>query len=95
MTNAQELKAQIHPFDFYRAELPAMPTHRRETGWCDGGLCPFHPDEHTGNFRLNLDSGAYRCFSCGASGGDVLHFVQARYGLDFPEALDYLEEQHT
>ncbi len=88
---AKDLKESIFPSDFYRQVLPSMPPPRRETGWVGGGLCPFHDDHHTGNFRINLDTGAYFCFACGARGGDIIDFLQTRDSLTFGEALEVLK----
>ncbi|MXS81519.1 CHC2 zinc finger domain-containing protein [Nitrosomonas oligotropha] len=85
----QNVKAYIRPLDFYRSELPDMPPPRG-SGWRDGGLCPFHPDKHAGSFRVNLETGAFTCFSCGTKGGDIIAFVQQRDGLSFPEAVQKL-----
>jgi DNA primase len=60
----------------------------------DGGLCPFHEDRHRGSFRINLDTGAYCCFACGAKGGDILAFHQAHLGLSFPDAVEDLARQY-
>ncbi len=86
------VKAGIPPADFYRVEVPTMPPPKRETGWVSGGLCPFHADHHRGNFRVNLDSGAFTCFACGAKGGDIITFTRLRHGLSFPEALQALAD---
>lgn len=86
------VKAYIPPADFYRAELPAMPPPRGG-GWRDGGLCIFHADNHTGSFRVNLETGAFCCFSCGAKGSDIIAFIQQRDGLSFPEALCKLSDE--
>lgn len=89
---AQAIKAAIDPGAFFSAELPDMkPTSRR--GWSDGGLCPFHNDSRPGSWKVNTETGAYRCFSCGESGGDVIAFAQARHGLTFPEALEKLASE--
>lgn len=87
----ENLKGHIHPADFYRAELPAMPP-TRGNGWRDGGLCVFHDDNHAGSFRVNLETGAFVCFACGTKGGDIISFVQQRDCLSFPEALEKLSE---
>ena len=87
MCDAAAIKAAVSPAGFYRAELPKMPAPHREHGWVDGGLCPFHPDKHARNFRVNLDSGGFTCFACGAKGGDIVTFTQLRHGLSFPDAL--------
>jgi DNA primase len=89
---AKRIKESVSPQEFYREELPTMPPPRRNTGWVGGGLCPFHDDHNTGNFRVNLDTGAYFCFACGARGGDIIDFIRARDGLGFAEALETLKE---
>lgn len=76
--------------DFYRHEQTTMPPPRRDNAWVDGGLCPFHDDHRTGNFRVNLDTGAYFCFACGARGGDIIDFLRNRDALSFREALEAL-----
>jgi DNA primase len=83
--NADTVKNSITPLDFYRYELPNVPLIKH--GWSDGGLCPFHDDRKTGSFRVNLETGAFKCFSCGMAGGDVFAFIMALYGLTFYEAL--------
>ncbi|MBX9895590.1 MAG: hypothetical protein K2Y09_10475 [Nitrosomonas sp.] len=88
----QNVKAYICPVDFYRSELPAMPPPRG-SGWRDGGLCPFHSDKQTGSFRVNLETGAFLCFSCGSKGGDIIAFIQQRDGLSFPDALQKLIDE--
>ncbi len=88
----QNVKAYIRPVDFYRSELPAVPP-TRGSGWRDGGLCPFHSDKHAGSFRVNLETGAFLCFSCGAKGGDIIAFVQQRDGLSFPKAVQKLTDE--
>jgi DNA primase len=86
---ADTIKRAIAPADFYAAELPAMKPPRR-IGWNDAGLCPFHADNHAGSFRVQVETGAFHCFACGARGGDILAFVMLRDGLAFREALDML-----
>ena len=88
----QDVKGSIPPGDFYRAELPTMPSPRGG-GWRDGGLCPFHADKHAGSFRVNLDTGGFTCFSCGSKGADIVAFIQLRDGLSFPEALKKLADE--
>jgi hypothetical protein len=83
---AAVLKAALPASLYYARMLPDRPATPR-TGWVDGGLCPFHADRHRGNFRLQLDTGAYCCFACGAKGGDILAFHQAYTGLSFQESL--------
>jgi hypothetical protein len=92
MPDAALVKAMIPPREFYRAELPGMPVPKREHGWTDGGLCCFHDDQHRGNFRVNLDTGAFCCFACGVKGADVIAFVQRRYAVSFLDALEHLED---
>ena len=90
--NAREAKEAIAPSEFYTYELPTMRSTSR-TGWVSGGLCQFHDDNSPGSFHVNLHTGAYRCFSCGARGGDILAFLMERDGLTFPEAINQLSEE--
>lgn len=84
------IKTSLPPILFFTEELPGW-TPRQEHGWVDGGLCPFHTDTHVGSFKVNLDSGAFKCFSCGAAGADVIAFYRLRYCMGFMDALRDLE----
>ena len=86
----QNLKASLPPVLFYIEEFPGW-TPRQEHGWTEGGLCSFHADKTAGSFKVNLDSGAFKCFSCGAAGGDIISYYRLRYCLDFMAALRDLE----
>jgi len=88
--NADYIKQTLAARDFYRQELPGAPLKKH--GWNDGGLCPFHSDNKPGSFRVNLVTGAYKCFACGAAGADVIAFAMALYGLQFVEALAKLAD---
>ena len=88
--DASDVKTMIRPVEFYQRELPSMPDPRNRTQWVSGGLCPFHDDHRVGNFRVNLETGAFNCFSCGAKGGDAISFVQLRDNISFQEALSVL-----
>lgn len=83
--SADRIKREITPANYYQAALPEITLKRH--GWNDGGLCPFHADNSRGSFRINLETGGFKCFSCGAAGGDVIAFEQKRHGLSFPDAI--------
>ena len=87
---ARDLKCQISPSTFYSRVLNDLPSTRSSNCWVCGGLCPFHMDKSAGSFRINLDSGGFKCFSCGASGGDIIDFAQRRHGFSFSRALECL-----
>ena len=79
---------------FDRALLPEPQAYYEERaglrlvgqGAWRSALCPFH-DERRPSFRINVDTGGYRCFGCGAHGGDVLDFHRAQHpGLSFQDA---------
>jgi hypothetical protein len=77
------------PRSFYERELGAL--RRPSRGWASPKAgCPFHASKSKTSFRLNLESGAFRCFGCGAKGGDVLSFARLRYHLDFRQAAGYV-----
>jgi hypothetical protein len=77
------------PRSFYERELGEL--RRPSRGWASPKAgCPFHASKSKTSFRLNLESGAFRCFGCGAKGGDVLSFARLRYHLDFRQAAGYV-----
>lgn len=73
------------PLEFYAAELGAL--HGRGV-WRDA-VCCFHQDTRP-SLRVNVQTGAFRCMSCGAHGGDVLAFQRQRYDQPFPAACKEL-----
>ena len=75
-----------NPKSFFLRE-GLSPGRDNSGGWTNGGLCPFHEDTRAGSFRVNLQNGAFKCFACGAKGGDVIDFLRQRYHLTFKEAL--------
>lgn len=73
-----------HPIGYYRqefAELKIMPK------WT-AVICPFH-DDHNPSLNINLITGGFRCFACGAHGGDVLAFQMQRYQMNFTKAVGF------
>ena len=80
------------PVDFYSRNLNLdLARVRRERGWVEAGLCPFHDDRKPGSFGVHIDYGAFNCFSCGTKGGSIIDFEMRRYGIDFKEAVSRLE----
>lgn len=91
--DAASIKSRIAPHDFYlRAQLLDR-FKDKSRGWAEAGLCPFHDDNSAGSFWIHLESGAYKCFSCNAIGGNVIAFTMAKYGLTFYEALIQLTNE--
>jgi DNA primase len=88
--NADYIKNSLNPLDFYNHELPNARIKR--DGWNDGGLCPFHVDKAIGSFRINITTGAFKCFACGESGSDIIAFTMALHGLHFMDALAHLAD---
>lgn len=89
MILSKQLKEKIQPGEFYRKEL-GITARYSSNGWIDGGLCVFHEDRHKGNFKININTGAFKCFACSAKGGDVIAFTQLCHNLTFKEALKHL-----
>lgn len=73
------------PAEYYAAQGLVL-TGRGE--WRNA-LCPFHNDTHP-SLRVRIETGAFRCMSCGANGGDVLDYHMRRHGLRFIEAAKAL-----
>ena len=57
-------------------------------GWRDA-LCPFHKDTNP-SMRVFFETGAFRCMTCGAHGGDVVAFHMLRHGVGFVAAAKSL-----
>jgi hypothetical protein len=70
---------------FYERELGEL--RRPARGWASPKAgCPFHDSESKTSFSVNLDTGGFYCFGCGAKGGDVVAFVMLRDKVDFKTA---------
>lgn len=77
---AEAIKERVSMPDAIALYLPnSTPRHSRIP-------CPIHAGQ---NPNLWFSDWGYHCFVCG-SGGDVIHFVQHIFGLDFLSALDKL-----
>lgn len=90
---AAALKASLSPERYYSEHLNGSfgkPTGRGWRMW--NGLCPFHNDTRAGSFVVNENTGAFRCFSCGAHGGDIIAFHMQAHKLRFQDALNQLRE---
>lgn len=85
---AQQIKAGTTPERYYNAHLIGTFGKPTGCGWhLWNGLCPFHADIRPGSFVINKSSGAFRCFSCRASGGDIIAFHMKRHEIGFKDAL--------
>lgn len=91
--DAAALKEAIQPHDFYLREQNLSRFAHKSVGWALAGICPFHDDRKEGSFKVNLKTGAFKCWSCGAHGGDIIAFLQKRDGLSFIEALGNLTQE--
>ena len=66
----------LSPLGYYAKELKEFYPKKREAT----ALCPFHNDRNP-SFSVNLKSGAYLRFACGACGNSILSFHIKKYGL--------------
>lgn len=70
---------------FYQREFGSA-LHKERGGWATTACCFHQPDRHP-SLRLRFEGGgAFRCFSCGAHGGDIVAFLMLRDHLSFPDA---------
>ena len=63
-------------------------TFRERKGKWRTTRCDFH--HGSDSMRVNVQTGAFACMSCGASGGDVLAYEMALTGADFVTAAKAL-----
>lgn len=47
--------------------------------------CPIHGESNS-SLSIHLERGNWRCFACGAAGGDVLELYRRARGLPFKQA---------
>lgn len=90
--DANYVKENIDPYDFYLRELGLSGYGYRSGAWRVAGTCPFHEDRKAGSFKVSVETGAFKCWSCGAAGGDIIAFLQARDDLTFIETLKTLSQ---
>lgn len=88
-----KIKNFISPYDFYLREQNLSVFGFKSGRWTVAGLCPFHDDTKPGSFKINLESGAFKCWSCSATGGDIIAFLQQRDSSSFIEALERLSRE--
>ena len=74
------------PAAYYSARVRGL--RRPNSRGFASGLCPFHED-HEPSFSVDLSSGRFRCFACGAH-GDMVDFHMRSTGRNFREALEDL-----
>lgn len=53
--------------------------------------CPFHK-EKTPSFQIDPEKQFWHCFGCG-EGGNVVTFVEKKYDMTFPEAMEFLADR--
>ena len=70
------------PRTVYEPQFGAL---RQRRGWVQV-KCIFHQGNSKTSLGLNLISGGFYCFSCGAKGGDLIAFIRLRDGVDFATA---------
>ena len=87
-----DLKARIDIAEFYAGALPGREIKARGDGWTANMRCPFH-DEDRPSFGVNLRTGAFKCFACGAAGGSAIDFVMLDQGVDLRDAMRILRDQ--
>jgi len=85
-----EVKNSIDAHEFYLIEQN-LDHYTHKTGqWAVAGLCPFHNDKRPGSFKVNLTTGAFKCYSCGEYGHDIITFTQKKNDIGFIEAMEKL-----
>ena len=93
MHKLDTIKQNYSPDAYYAKSLLGKWGKSTGNGWFMwDGLCPFHKDKKSGSLVINRMTGAFKCFSCGASGGDIINFHQKYHFVTFSEALNQLLE---
>ncbi|MDH5638865.1 MAG: CHC2 zinc finger domain-containing protein [Nitrospinota bacterium] len=77
------------PAEYYSLRLERL-SPPRQNGWALA-RCEFHKPDRNPSLSVNLESGAFHCFSCGATGGSIISFEARRAGVDYSQARRTLE----
>lgn len=86
----REILNQINFRRFYESYFSTL-SDPKKGGWTKQPVhCPFHKDK-TPSFTVNLETGRYKCFGCGA-GGSIFDFVMNKNGIGYNEACNFLSE---
>lgn len=80
-----EILKRLDLTKFYKGRIPSLQINGKPEAI---GLCCFHADTNP-SLSVNIETGLYRCFACGAK-GDVFTFHQEATGVDFSTALKEL-----
>lgn len=75
------------PISYYRSLFPSLRVSSQAT-WVSVTCC-FHDDSNP-SLRLNIQTGAFRCFGCGIKGAGIIAFQMRRSLMSFQEALCFL-----
>lgn len=79
-----------------KAHLPDVKDYLQSVGIVTKGRtlwvkakCPFHDDQDP-SLSINTLEGCFKCFSCGAKGGDLIAFHMKLKGIGFNDACKEL-----
>lgn len=75
------------PMSYYPSLFPSLRVSS-QVAWVSANCC-FHDDRNP-SLRLNIQTGAFRCFGCGIKGGSMVAFQMRRDSMSFREALCFL-----
>jgi len=94
MNDVKLIKLSLSPTLFYQRHLTGGFGEVTGKGWYAwNGLCPFHADKKPGSLFVNKRTGAFKCFACGAHGGDIIDFHVQHNHVGFSEAVKQLWEE--
>jgi hypothetical protein len=74
------------PASYYTHQFPGL---KIKSEWIKVKCC-FHSPDKNPSLNINMVTGHFRCFSCGAKGCDVIAFHTLRYGMTFNETVTEL-----
>lgn len=78
----QQVLSRLDKRNYFKQYLPDLKENGRSQAMAK---CLWHDDRNP-SLSVNLDSGLYHCFACGAS-GDLVNFHMTQNGMDFETAL--------
>lgn len=79
------------PAEYYEA-LFGQISKQSANGWAVARCC-FHLPDRRPSLSINLNNGAYRCWSCGKKGRNIIYFHMELNGFDYKEAIQSLSRR--
>lgn len=89
ITNTNEIKSRLTP-EGVLALIGYPKSQPSRSGDQIRDYCPIHQGDKQKSLVTDSETGAFKCHSCGATGGDLIKLYMLSTGCSFPDAIQVL-----